>query len=171
MKLDRFAVEAYRMNTPKWAFDPKSGAGAAQHGGRVNRPGLHALYLSLEQRTAILEYQQDEPLMPPGTLVSYVVNVDPIADFRGGYSSKWPAVWQDFYCDWRSILLSGIDPPSWAIGDDALKNGAKGIAFRSQRAVGGFNLILYTETLTASDVLDVFDPQGALPKDQKSWSP
>jgi len=37
MKLQRFAVEAYRMHTPKWAFDPKSGAGAAQHGGRVNR--------------------------------------------------------------------------------------------------------------------------------------
>ena len=31
-------VTAYRMHTPKWATAPTSGAGAAAHGGRVNRP-------------------------------------------------------------------------------------------------------------------------------------
>ena len=159
------------MHTPKWAVDPKSGAGAAQHGGRVNRRGLPALYLSLEPNTAILEYQQDDPLVPPGTMVSYRVDVDPIADFRAGFSSAWPAVWQDFFCDFRAILLSGVEPPSWDIGDDALRQGAKGIAFASRRAVGGFNLVLFTDALAATDVLDVFDPHGALPKDQKSWTP
>ena len=158
------------MHSPKLAIDPKSGDGSARNGARVNRPGLPALYLSLEPKTAVLEYQQDDILVPPGTLVSYRVDVDPIADFRGGYTDKWPDVWQDFFCDWRAILLSGVEPPSWAIGDDALSRGAKGIAFRSQRAVGGFNLVLYTNALTASDVLDVYDPQGALPKDQASWT-
>lgn len=170
MKFERFAVEAYRMHTPKWAFDPKSGQGAALQGGRVNRPGLPALYLSLDANTAMLEYQQDDPLLPPGTLVSYRIDVGPIADFRGGFSSEWPEVWQDFFCDWRSILLhDGVEPPSWAIGDDALKRGAKGIAFRSQREVTGFNLVLYTDALAASDAVEVFDPHGVLPKDQRSW--
>ena len=113
--------EAFRMHAPKWAFAPTSGEGAAQHGGRVNRPGVAALYLALDSGTAIREYQQDDPLVPPGTLVSYRITVDRILDFRGGFQSdQWPPVWEDFFCDWRSILLDqGVEPPSWAIGDDA----------------------------------------------------
>lgn len=51
-------VSAYRMHTPKWAVTPTSGAGAAAHGGRANRPGVTALYLALDIDTAIKEYQQ-----------------------------------------------------------------------------------------------------------------
>jgi hypothetical protein len=39
-------LAAYRMHLPKWAAMPVSGAGAAVHGGRANRPGTHALYLA-----------------------------------------------------------------------------------------------------------------------------
>jgi RES domain-containing protein len=42
----------YRFNTPKWAYQPTSGAGAARHGGRLNRPGIDALYFSKEVETA-----------------------------------------------------------------------------------------------------------------------
>jgi RES domain-containing protein len=61
-------VTAYRMHVPKWAVAPTSGAGAGRHGGRANRIGLNALYLALDVNTAVLEYQQVSPLMPPGTL-------------------------------------------------------------------------------------------------------
>lgn len=164
-------LEAFRMLTPKWAIAPKSGEGAAENGGRVNRCGVAALYLSLDPGTAIREYQQDDPLVPPGTLVSYRITVDRLLDFRGGFQSdQWPMVWEDFFRDWRSILLDqGVEPPSWAIGDDALKAQAQGIVFASQAAPGGVNLVLYAEALTAADVVQVFDPQGALPKNQKSW--
>lgn len=64
-------VTVYRMHTPKWAFAPTSGAGAAQHGGRANRPGVAALYLALDIETAVSEYRQLSTLLPPGTLVSY----------------------------------------------------------------------------------------------------
>ena len=76
-------VTAYRMHTPRWATAPTSGAGAAAHGGRANRPGVTALYLALEPETAVREYQQLSPLMPPGTLVSYTVRLAPVVDFRG----------------------------------------------------------------------------------------
>ena len=62
-------VTAYRMHVPRWAVAPTSGAGAGKHGGRVNRIGLNALYLALDVNTAVREYQQISPLMPPGTLV------------------------------------------------------------------------------------------------------
>jgi RES domain-containing protein len=66
---------------------PTSGAGAAAHGGRANRPGVAALYLALEAETAIKEYQQVSTLIPPGTLVSYRVTLAPVIDVRQGYRS------------------------------------------------------------------------------------
>lgn len=48
MKITRIGPDAvfHRYLTPKWAFLPISGAGAAIDGGRFNRPGVEALYLS-----------------------------------------------------------------------------------------------------------------------------
>ncbi|MGF6851424.1 RES domain-containing protein [Paraburkholderia sp. CI3] len=100
-------VTAYRMHVPKWAVAPTSGAGAGRHGGRANRIGLNALYLALDVNTAVLEYQQVSPLMPPGTLISYQLSVDPVVDFTGGYQGgTWSAVWEDFYCDWRGCWFN-----------------------------------------------------------------
>lgn len=61
----------YRVHQPKWSFAPTSGAGAGAYGGRANRPGVNALYLSLELETALAEYQQLDALLPPGLLVSF----------------------------------------------------------------------------------------------------
>ena len=47
-----FVGTAYRMHTPSWAHSPTSGTGAGTHGGRVNRVGVNALYLSKESQTA-----------------------------------------------------------------------------------------------------------------------
>lgn len=64
-------LPCYRLHTPKWAITPTSGTGAATQGGRANRKGLEALYLSLEPATAVAEFQQRSPFLPPGLLVSY----------------------------------------------------------------------------------------------------
>jgi RES domain-containing protein len=55
-------VTAYRMHKPVWATMPISGAGAGKHGGRVNRPGVNALYVSLDSQTAIAEKLSRNPL-------------------------------------------------------------------------------------------------------------
>jgi len=164
-------ITAYRMHTPKWATAPMSGAGAAAHGGRANRPGTPALYLSLEAETAVREYQQLSRLMPPGTLVSYTVRVEPVVDFRGGYDpTSWSDLWQEFYCDWRELWFNQrIEPPSWVLADEAIALGAKALAFGSKLVAGGTNLVVYTDMLGADDVLDVYDPAGALPRNQDSW--
>jgi RES domain-containing protein len=85
MKLTELAeATVYRNHVPRWAVAPTSGAGAGKHGGRVNRPGVEALYLALETETAIREYQQVSTLLPPGTLTSYQLTVAPVVDFTGG---------------------------------------------------------------------------------------
>lgn len=47
-------VTVYRMHVPRWAVAPTSGAGAAKYVGRVNRPGMEALYLAMQTDTAFL---------------------------------------------------------------------------------------------------------------------
>ena len=99
-------IPAYRMHTPRWAMAPTSGAGAAAHGGRANRPGTPALYLALEPETAIREYQQLSPLMSPGTLVSYTVQIASVVDFRAGYDAEqWAELWEEFH--WTGISSCG----------------------------------------------------------------
>jgi RES domain-containing protein len=164
-------VVAYRMHTPRWAVAPTSGAGAAMHGGRANRPGMPALYLALEPETALQEYRQLSSLMPPGTLVSYTVQVHPIVDFSRGFDgAQWPPIWDAFHDDWRHLWLDRhVEPASWVAADEALEAGAKGILFGSHMRPGGLNLVLYTEALESTDLLQVHDPRNDLPKNQDSW--
>lgn len=161
------------MLTPRWAHKPLSGEGAAEKGGRANRQGVEALYLSLDPQTALKEYQQLSRLMPPGTLVAYELDVSDLVDFREGYEAKtWSPLWEDFNCDWRELSQTlGVEPPSWVIGDEVIAAGCKGILFPSVANPGGVNLVLYTATLNASDKVAEYDPDKALPKDQSSWTP
>jgi RES domain-containing protein len=160
----------FRAHTPKWASAPLSGAGAASVGGRLNRPGVHALYLASTHQTAIAEYQQAEPLMPPCTLVTYHVRLHSVVDFRAGFvPGLWDSLWQELGCNWRGLaMLDGIDPPSWDLGDRVLEAGHCGILYPSQRATGT-NLVVYTDALRPPNVLEVFDPGETLPRDQSSW--
>jgi RES domain-containing protein len=162
--LDRIA--AYRMHTPKWAAAPTSGAGAAAHGGRANRPGVPALYLALDAETAIKEYQQVSTLLPPGTLVSYRITASPVVDFRLGYrSTEWSPLWEEFFYDWRGLWFNQrVEPPSWVLADEAMAAGAKGIVFPSRLSPAGTNLVLYPDLLETTDSIEVYDPTGALPR-------
>ncbi len=163
---------AFRVMKPKYSYAPISGSGAGQYGGRANRPGLKALYLSLDINTALAEYAQLSPLMPPGTIVSYNVNAAKIVDFREGMGPQWDWMWQDFYCDWREIYFNQkIEPPSWLAGDETLAAGAVGILFRSVLpGITGDNLVLYTEYIKGNDSIVALDPSGDLPRNLDSWS-
>jgi RES domain-containing protein len=70
----------FRAHTPQWASRPTSGAGAAARGGRFNREGVKALYLSLDELTALREYQQTSPFLPTCTICSYTVALRDLVD-------------------------------------------------------------------------------------------
>lgn len=165
------AAPFFRAHTPKWAGQPLSGAGAAKVGGRLNRPGVHALYLATSIETAVAEYQQLSPLMPPLTLATYHVTLDQVVDFRGGYDpEQWDAIWQDLSCDWRRLaIFERTEPPSWVIADQIIAAGHRGVLFTSQCSDQGFNLVVYPDVLTRTDRLAVHDPDGLLPRSLASW--
>ena len=77
--------------------------------------------------------------MPPGTLVSYTVQIASVVDFRAGYDAEhWSELWEEFHCDWREHWFNQrVEPPSWVLADEVLAAGAKGILFASKVGAGG----------------------------------
>jgi RES domain-containing protein len=163
----------YRYLTPKWAYLPLSGAGAASGGGRFNRPGVEALYLSAEPETALAEYRQGSSLPKPATLAAYEIELAEVVDLSAGYDpTDWSQAWADWDGDWRWIArVEHKVPPSWRLGDEAISSGARGLLFPSTHCIGGTNLVVFSANLTAGDRLAVHDPDDMLPKDQRSWEP
>lgn len=161
----------HRFLTPKWAFVPTSGAGAAAEGGRFNRPGVEALYLARTPETAFEEYKQGASILPPATLAAYTVTAEQVVDFSHGFDPGiWSPEWARWDCLWKQIArIRRRVPPSWKLADAVITAGHRGILFPSTRAPGGTNLVLYPANLAGTDSVAVHDPDGHLPRDQSSW--
>jgi RES domain-containing protein len=162
----------HRYLTPKWAYLPASGAGAAIDGGRFNRPGVEALYLSRDATTALEEYRQGVSITPPATLAAYEITLAEVADFSLGFDPAcWSGEWREWDCAWRAIWrIEKRVPPSWRIADQVISAGIRGILFPSLRHAEGMNLVIYPANLAEPDKLNVHDPDHRLPQNQSSWS-
>ena len=156
----------YRVITPEYAGMSRSGLGAARRGGRFNRPQQEALYLSADTATALAEYQQDNPWLPPGTICTFFVRELRVADFSAGFDpDHWPPLWADFALDWRAEWFGkGIEPPTWYMADDVVAAGLDGLLFPSQARPGATNLVIYRSSERSRSQLSVYDPEGALEK-------
>lgn len=161
----------HRYHAPDWAHLPVSGAGAAANGGRFNRPGVEALYLSAEPETALAEYRQGASITPPATLVAYQVDVDGVVDFSAAYKAgRFPPEWEEVGCDWKYIArIERREPPTWSIGDSLIRDGVSGLLFPSFRHSGGTNLVLFIANLGPDSHVEPYDPLGKLPRDRSSW--
>ncbi len=156
----------YRVIAPVYAGTPLSGMGAARQGGRFNCPGQEALYLSLDGVTALAEYKQDNPWLPPGTICTFFVSGLRVADLSAGFDpERWPLLWADFAVDWRAEWFGkSVEPPTWYMADDVIAAGLDGILFPSQTYPGGTNLVIYRSSGRPASQLCVYDPDGALHK-------
>ena len=161
----------HRYLTPKWAFVPTSGVGAAIDGGRFNRPGVEALYLSRVPQTALEEYRQDASIVPPATLAAYRITLAEVADLSEGFNPEiWDDDWGQWDCAWREIArIDKKVPPSWKLADQIITAGMRGLLFPSLRHAGGTNLVIFPANLLDGDQVEVHDPDQRLPRNQASW--
>lgn len=104
----------FRAHTPQWASLPISGAGTAARGGRFNREGVEALYLSLDEVIALREYQQTSPFLPPCMMCSYTVSLRNLVALRRlHHGEPWDELWHDWREDWRHLRFERhIEPPT-----------------------------------------------------------
>lgn len=170
----RFTGEAFRAHDPRWSWTPLSGRGAALRGGRFNRAGLEALYLSLSPMTAVREAAAGfahrlEPLL----LCSYAVDCEDVVDLRTTADCAARGVApEDLACAWASDLHDGREPPSHAVVRRLLRDGAAGLlapSFAHGARAHDHNLILWRWGPNLPHRVHVHDPSGRLPKNQLSW--
>lgn len=144
----RFQGLAYRAHNPKWAWDPLSGEGAFLHGGRFNRKGVAALYLSLDPQTAIREVQPLRRPMQPVVLCAYEVDVEPIFDSLVSRNCRDAGISDSEITspNWRLEMNSGLIPASQQLADKLMETGFTGLRFRSFAAGAAgndLNLVLW----------------------------
>jgi RES domain-containing protein len=172
--LSGFAGIAYRAHNPRWAHAPSSGAGAARHGGRFNPPGVEALYLALDPRTAWLEAQQGFPFKAqPMTLVAYRVECAAVCDLVD------PAVLAELgfvpgllACPWEDLASRGKRPPTWDLASRVRDMGVAGVrvpSFAPGCGAGDLNLVLWHWSDRAPCRVAVVDDFGRLPRHDGSW--
>ncbi len=161
----------FRAHTPQWASRPISGAGAAAKGGRFNREGVEALYLSLDALTALREYQQTSSFLPPCTMCSYTATLVNLVDLRQlAHGEPWDELWHDWREDWRHLKFDlHIEPPTWVLADLVRARGCTGVLFPSQANDRGTNVVVYVDRLIDGNSVVVNDPDGRLPRDEASW--
>ena len=158
-----------------WAYDPVSGNGAKQHGGRFNPPGCAALYLSLDPTTAWMEAQQGFPFKPqPMTLIAYEIDCAKIANLNDrqllmniGSSA------QELACAWEDLATQQIEPLAWRLSEQLRALDVTGILVRSFApgcTTQNQNLVLWRWSTSDRNAVKVIDDFGRLPNTPDSWN-
>ena len=144
----RIRAVVYRAHDPRWAWTPLSGEGARRRGGRFNRQGMSALYLSFSLSAAVREASPIGRRMQPLVLCAYEVDVDPIFDALDPSARAALSIRQaEIDCPtWRHDMFSGRTPASQALADRLVAAGFAGMRVGSYAAGAGesdVNLILW----------------------------
>lgn len=175
ISISRFTGIVYRAHHPMWSYDPLSGNGAKQHGGRFNCPGCAALYLSLDPTTAWMEAQQGFPFKPqPMTLVAYEINCAKIADLNDVQLLKsMGSSVQELACAWEDLSTQNLLPPTWRLAQQLINLDVSGILVRSFApgcTAKNQNLILWNWVESESSNIRAIDDFGRLPRTPESWN-
>lgn len=170
----RYIGRCYRGHDPAWSFTPISGSGAALTGGRFNRKGEAALYLSLDVVTSVGECTQGfSHRLQPLTMCEYDVDCEDVADLRDTAGRERHGVaWDDLDCGWLTFQRERQEAPSWRVADRLRDEGCCGIlvpSFVPGATEANQNLVLWRWGPDLPHQVIVYDPSGRLPKSQLSW--
>ncbi len=168
----RYKGVAYRALNPYWSHRPLSGDGAALHGGRFNRVGQPTLYLAASAGGALREATQNLSPHSPLTICAYLLDIEDLVDLtqdkvlrRYGFSQA------DLACDWKGDLSSARMPGSHRVVDILTSERKAGIlvpSFAPGASAEDRNLVLWKWGPDLPHRIDVYDPEGRLPRDQRS---
>ena len=141
-----------------------SGAGAEKTGGRWNRPGIEAVYASLDILTAtneayqnLLHYRMPLSSIRPRVTAGARVALSTVMDLtdsavrrRLGFTVR-----ELVEEDWRSLQHSGVESWTQAIGRGCFLAGFESMVVPSARNHGGKNIVLFPKNLHKSSKLEI----------------
>lgn len=156
----------YRALNPIYAREPLSGRGAELYGGRFNRKGTPALYMSLSVMTALREANQAGSLQPT-TLVSYDADIERVFDCRDDAALAAEGVDAAMLADptWRDQMKTSGEATTQAFARKLATAGYRGLLVKSFAAGAtndDFNLVLWTWSDAAPCRLTLVDDENRL---------
>ncbi len=170
------STRCWRILSPRRQHAPLSGEGAARHGGRWNRPGQTALYLSESVETAFAENQQELGVRP-GTFVAYDILGGTIAELTrsdgridsgvrilGNLPAQTEIKFevQDLLTPWKEAAFVEVhDPVTWGLAD-MLCGAFDGVRVPSAQYPGGVNVVLWRWNDGDAPTVTFFDPRAEL---------
>lgn len=162
----RFAGPLYRALNPIYAREPMSGRGAELYGGRFNRKGTPALYLSLSVMTALREANQAGSLQPT-TLVSYDADIERVFNCRDDAALQAQAVDEATLADpnWRDQMKTAGEATTQAFARKLAGAGYHGLlvkSFAPGASHEDLNLVLWTWSKAAPCRLTLIDDENRL---------
>lgn len=162
----RFQGSLYRALNPIYAREPMSGRGAELHGGRFNRKGTPALYLSLSIVTALREANQAGNLQPT-TLVSYDADIERVFDCRDNQALEAEGMEGAALADptWRDQMKTRGEAGTQGFAHRLATAGYHGLLVRSfapGATSGDLNLVLWTWGPAAPSRLTLIDDENRL---------
>lgn len=162
----RYQGALYRALNPIYASDPLSGRGAELHGGRFNRKGTPALYLSLSVMTALREANQAGSFQPT-TLVSYDADISQVFDSRDDAAMSTEGIDAATLADpaWRDRMKEEGESRTQAFARRLAAAGYHGLlvpSFAPGATGGDLNLVLWTWSETAPARLSLVDDENRL---------
>lgn len=176
MSLERrtLVTTVYRAHHTRWSFAPTSGAGAALHGGRFDRPGLDCLYTSMTLGTAWLEAQQGFAFKAqPMRVCAYEVECADVLDLTVPTVREAARTSLDeLGSAWEDDASRGREPATWRLADALRIEGIAGIvvpSFASRAVASDVNAVFWTWGPAPPHRVDVIDEAGRLPKNDASW--
>lgn len=162
----RYQGTLYRAINPVYAREPLSGRGAELYGGRFNRKGTPALYLSLSIMTALREANQAGSLQPT-TLVSYDADIGNVFDSRDDDALDVFGMDAVGLADttWRDQMRIRGEARTQAFARELVEAGYYGLLVRSfakGATPDDLNLVLWRWGADAPARLTVIDDEGRL---------
>ena len=162
----RFHGTLYRALNPIYAREPMSGRGAEIYGGRFNKKGMPALYLSLSVMTALREANQVGSLQPT-TLVSYEADIERVFDTRDGAALKSEGMNPSMLADptWRHQMKATGEAETQAFARRLSMAGYQGLmveSFAPGAGEGDFNLVLWMWSDVPPARLTLIDDENRL---------
>jgi len=162
----RYQGTLYRAINPVYAREPLSGRGAELYGGRFNRKGTPALYLSLSIMTALREANQAGSLQPT-TLVSYDADIGNVFDSRDDDALEVFGMDAVGLVDttWRDQMRIRGEARTQAFARKLVEAGYHGLLVRSfakGATPDDLNLVLWRWGADAPARLTVIDDEGRL---------
>ncbi|MDN5925698.1 MAG: RES family NAD+ phosphorylase [Hyphomicrobiales bacterium] len=161
-----FSGKLYRALNPVYAREPLSGRGAQLYGGRFNRKGTPALYMSLSVMTALREANQVGNLQPT-TLVSYDAEIDGIFDCRDQLALQAEGMDEAALANgiWRDQMKATGEARTQALARKLIASGYRGLLVRSFAPGANetdLNLVLWAWSDAAPSRLILIDDENRL---------